>query len=119
MAKTADNRDPSAGLALVHRALDRVERSQTEALAAIDRTAERAASRDAAIVAETGLDPARLSLPHGEGGSGGPYIPVDLDPSAALDPALMRVARDVSTAERLRRSCPSCPCACRFPATRV
>jgi murein DD-endopeptidase MepM/ murein hydrolase activator NlpD len=103
VARTAGDLDPSAGLGLVDRALDQVERSQTEALAAIDRTAERAASRDAAIVAETGLDPARLSLPHGEGGSGGPYIPVDLDSSApALDPALLRVARDVSTAERLK-----------------
>jgi murein DD-endopeptidase MepM/ murein hydrolase activator NlpD len=103
VARTAGDLDPSAGLGLVDRALDQIEGNQTEALAAIDRTAERAASRDAAIVAETGLDPERLSLPRGEGGTGGPYIPVDLDPNAAtLDPALMRVARDVATAERLK-----------------
>jgi murein DD-endopeptidase MepM/ murein hydrolase activator NlpD len=99
----ADNLDPSARVALVDRALDRIESTQTKALAAIDRTAERTASRDAAIVAETGLDPARLSLPHGEGGVGGPYIPADLDPDAsALDPTVTRVARDVATAQRLK-----------------
>ena len=95
--------DPSARLALVDRSLDRIESSQTKALAAIDRAAERSATRNAAIVAETGLDPAKLSLPRGEGGVGGPYIPAEIDPSApALDPALARVARDVATAERLR-----------------
>ena len=99
----ADNLDPSARLALLDPSLDRIESSQTKALAAIDRIAERAASRDTAIVAETGLDPARLVLPHGEGGVGGPYIPAELDPNhPTLDPALMRVARDVATAERLK-----------------
>lgn len=99
----ADNLDPSARLALVDRSLDHVEGAQTQALAAIDRAAEHSASRDAAIVAETGLDPARLSPPHGQGGVGGPYIPAEIDSNAlALDPALTRVARDVATAERLK-----------------
>ena len=103
MPAAADKLDPSARLALVDRSLDRIESDQTKALAAIDRAAERSASRDAAIVAETGLDPAKLALPHGEGGVGGPYIPAELDPNAsALDPALMRVTRDVATAERLK-----------------
>ncbi|MBV9908488.1 MAG: M23 family metallopeptidase [Hyphomicrobiales bacterium] len=96
-----DNLDPSARLALVGRALDRIEGAQTKALATIDRVAQHSASRDAAIVAETGLDPAKLSLPHGQGGVGGPYIPVD--PNALPpDSALARVARDVATAERLK-----------------
>jgi murein DD-endopeptidase MepM/ murein hydrolase activator NlpD len=103
VAKAPENLDPSARLALVDRSLDGIEGEQTKALGAIDRAADRAASRNAAIVAETGLDPAKLYLPHGEGGMGGPYIPADLDPSApALDPALVRVARDVATAERLK-----------------
>jgi murein DD-endopeptidase MepM/ murein hydrolase activator NlpD len=98
-----DNLDPSARLALLDPSLDRVESNQTKALAAIDTAAERAASRDAAIVAETGLDPAKLVLPHGEGGVGGPYIPAEFDANApALDPALTHVARDVATAERLK-----------------
>jgi murein DD-endopeptidase MepM/ murein hydrolase activator NlpD len=99
----ADNLDPSERLALVDRALDRMEGSQTQALAAIDNAAQRSASRDGAIVAETGLDPAKLAPPHGEGGVGGPYIPVGIDPNApGLDRALARVARDVATAGRLK-----------------
>ncbi|MGB7975157.1 MAG: M23 family metallopeptidase [Roseiarcus sp.] len=101
VAASADNLDPLARVALVDHALDRIESVQTMALTALDRAAERSASRDAAIVAETGLDPAKLVLPHGEGGIGGPYIPADLD-SNAPDPALVRVARDVATAERLK-----------------
>ncbi len=103
VARAADNLDPSARLALVDRSLDRIESNQTKALAVIDRAAEHSATRNAAIVTETGLDPAKLSLPHGEGGVGGPYIPAEIDPNApSLDPALMRVARDVATAERLK-----------------
>jgi murein DD-endopeptidase MepM/ murein hydrolase activator NlpD len=103
VARATDNLDPSARLALVDPLLDRIEMSQTKALTAIDRAAERAASRDAAIVAETGLDPAKLVLPHGEGGVGGPFIPAEIGPDAlATDPALTRVARDVATAERLK-----------------
>jgi murein DD-endopeptidase MepM/ murein hydrolase activator NlpD len=101
--KTAQNDlDPSARLALVDRALDGVESGQTKTLAAIDRAAQRSASRNAAIVAETGLDAAKLAPPHGEGGVGGPYIPAGVDPdSRALDRALAPVARDVATAKRL------------------
>ena len=99
----ADNGDPSTRLAQVDRSLDRVENSQTKALATIDRVAERSASRDATIVGEAGLDPAKLSPPHEQGDVGGPYIPVEIDAHAlALDPALTRVARDVATAERLK-----------------
>ena len=99
----AENTDPAARLALVDHSLDRIESNQTKALAVIDRAAEHSAARDAAIVAETGLDPAKLSPPHGQGGVGGPYIPAQLDANApAPDPALMRVARDVATAERLK-----------------
>src|SRR3984957_19931241 len=102
IGREADNLDPSARLALLDPSLDRIESNQTTALSAIDRAAERAASRNAAIVAETGLDLARLVLPHGEGGVGAPYIPAEPDATApALDPPLARVARDVATAERL------------------
>jgi murein DD-endopeptidase MepM/ murein hydrolase activator NlpD len=99
----AENTDPAARLALADHSLDRIESNQTKALAVIDRAAEHSAARDAAIVAETGLDPAKLSLPHGQGGVGGPYLPAGIDPNApTLDPALSRVARDVATAERLK-----------------
>jgi murein DD-endopeptidase MepM/ murein hydrolase activator NlpD len=99
--RVEDNLDPSARLALVGRSLDRIESAQTKALAAVDRAAQRSASRDAAIVAEAGLDPAKLSAPRAQGGVGGPYIPVDPN-TLPLDSALARVARDVATAERLK-----------------
>ena len=98
-----DNLDPSARLALVNRSLDRIEGAEAKALAAVDRVARRSASRDAAIVAETGLDPTKLSPPPKQGGVGGPYIPAEIDSNAlALDPALTRIAGDVATAERLK-----------------
>ena len=98
-----DNLAPIARLALVDRSLDRVESSQTQALGAIDRAAERSAAHDAAIVAETGLDPTKLSPPHGAGGVGGPIVPAGIDPgSPAPDPALADVAHDVAAAERLK-----------------
>ena len=101
--RRADNLAPSARLALVGRSLDGVETGQTQALGAIDQAAERAAARDTAIVAETGLDPAKLSPPRGQGGVGGPYIPAGIEPDApALDPALAQAVRDVATAERLK-----------------
>jgi murein DD-endopeptidase MepM/ murein hydrolase activator NlpD len=101
VVEAGDNLDPSARLALVGRALDRIESAQTKALAAVDRVAQRSASRDAAIVAETGLDPAKLSLPREQGSVGGPYIPVDPN-TLPPDSTLARVARDVATAERLK-----------------
>ena len=101
VAGSADNLDSSARLAAVDRSLNQVEGAQTKALAAVDRVAQRSASRDAAIVAETGLDPAKLSVPREQGGVGGPFIPVDPN-TLPLDSTLARVARDVATAERLK-----------------
>ena len=83
---------------------------QMKALAVIDRTAEREAARDTAVVARTGLDPARLAAPHGAGGVGGPFIPAEVDPNApAFEHALAKAARDVATAERLKALMPFVP----------
>ena len=102
--------DAAARLALVDRSLDQMDSGQMKALAAIDRSAERAASRDAAIVARTGLDPAKLTAPHAEGGVGGPFVPAEVDPNApAFDQALTRAARDVAMAERLKALMPFMP----------
>ena len=107
---TADDLDPAARIAIIDHSLDRMDSGQMKALAAIDLSAARAASRDAAIVARTGLDPARLTPPHGESGVGGPFIPAEVDPNApAFDQALTRAARDLATAERLRALMPFMP----------
>jgi hypothetical protein len=51
-----------------------VDGGQMKALAAIDRSAASVASRDAAIVAKTGLDPAKLVSPRAQAGVGGPFF---------------------------------------------
>ena len=106
----ADDPDPAARLALINRSLERVDGGQMKALAAIDRSAASVAARDAAIVAKTGLDPAKLASPRAQAGVGGPFIPAEVDPNApAFDQTLSRVARDVATAERLRALMPFMP----------
>jgi murein DD-endopeptidase MepM/ murein hydrolase activator NlpD len=102
--------DAAARFAIIDRSLDRMDSGQMNALAVLDRSAARLASRDAAIVARTGLDPAKLVPPHGEGGVGGPFISAEVDPSdPAFEQALTRVTRDVATAERLKALMPFVP----------
>jgi hypothetical protein len=110
LGPASDDLDAAARLATIDRSLDRMDSGQMKALAAIDRPAARLASRDSAIVARTGLDPAKLVPPHGEGGVGGPFIPAEVDPNdPAFDQMLTRVARDVAGAERLKALMPFVP----------
>jgi murein DD-endopeptidase MepM/ murein hydrolase activator NlpD len=110
LTAAAENLGASARLGLIDRSLDDMESAQMTALAAIDRRAKRISARDEAIVAETGLDPARLAPPHGQGGVGGPYIPAEVDPKApAFDQTLARTAGDVAAAERLKALMPFVP----------
>ncbi len=102
--------DPAARLDLVGRSLDRLEGGLMTALAAIDRWASRASEGNAAVLAETGLDPVKLVEPKPLANAGGPFIPVDADPNApAFDRAAAHVARDVSFAERLKALMPFVP----------
>jgi len=106
----AEDLDPAARLANIVHSLDRMDSGQMKALAAIDQLAERSASRDAVVVAQTGHDPARLVPPHGEGGVGGPFIPAQVDPDdPAFGLALARVERDVAGAQRLKAVMPFVP----------
>ena len=110
LTSAAENLDASARLGLIDRSLDRMESDQLTALAAIDRRATRVTTRDEGIVGQTGLDPAKLSPPLGQGGVGGPYIPAEVDPKApAFDRALVHVARAVAAAERLEALMPFMP----------
>ena len=109
-AAIAENPDASARLGLIDGSLDRMESGQLTALTAIDRTATENSARDEGIVAKAGLDPAKLSPPHSEGGVGGPYIPAEVGSDApAFDRALARVARDVVTSDRLKALMPFMP----------
>jgi murein DD-endopeptidase MepM/ murein hydrolase activator NlpD len=97
-------------LDLVERSLDRIDGSQMITLARIDRSASQTSAREAAIVAETGLDPMMLAPPKAAAGAGGPYLPADLDPKApAFDLAAAHVARDVALAKRLKALMPFVP----------
>ena len=111
--QTAENDaslDPKARLDLIGRSLDRLEGGQMSALAAIDRLATRASSRDSAVLAATGLDPARLTATAPAAGVGGPYIPAEVDLNApAFDRALAAVERDVGAAARLKSLMPFMP----------
>ena len=110
LTAAAEHLDAAARSAIIDRSLDQMDSGQMKALAAIGRSAERAASRDAGIVAKIGLDPAKLAPPHGEGAVGGPFIPAEVDPNApAFDQALTRAARDVAMAERLKALMPFMP----------
>jgi murein DD-endopeptidase MepM/ murein hydrolase activator NlpD len=110
LTAAAENLGASARFSLIDRSLDDMEKNQMTALAAIDRQAKRISSRDEQIVAQTGLDPARLAPPHGQAGVGGPYIPAEVDPNApAFDQTLARAAGDVAAAERLNALMPFVP----------
>jgi murein DD-endopeptidase MepM/ murein hydrolase activator NlpD len=112
LASVAENPDVDAAarLDLIGRSLDRMESRQMTTLAAIDRTAAGASARDAAIVAEIGLDPTRLASPNHGGAVGGPYIPIEVDSKAPeFDRAAARAARDVAAAGRLKALMPFLP----------
>ncbi len=106
----ADDLDAAARLALINRSFEQMDNGQMKALAAIDQSAARSASRDAAIVARTGLDPAKLAPPRGESGVGGPFIPADAGTDgSAFNRSVARAARDLAMAERLKALMPFMP----------
>lgn len=97
------NLDPSTRLAFVDRSLDRIESGQMTTLAAVDRVATEAADRNAAILADVGLDAAKLTARGPTSNVGGPFVPLDVGSAAsAFDRAVARASRDVAFAAKLR-----------------
>jgi murein DD-endopeptidase MepM/ murein hydrolase activator NlpD len=102
--------DATARLGLISYSLDRVEHRQIAALDQISKVARGSAARLNAVVARAGLSVEELKPPQAAGGMGGPFIPVTVDPQApAFDQVVARAAREVETAERLRRLMPYLP----------
>ena len=104
------NLDPLTRLAFVDRSLDRIESGQMTALAAVDLVATEAAGHNTAILADVGLDAARLAARGPAADVGGPFVPLDAGPaSSAFDRAVTRASRDVAFAAKLRSVMPYVP----------
>jgi murein DD-endopeptidase MepM/ murein hydrolase activator NlpD len=104
------NIDAATRLSLIDHSLDRLERGQDAALGEITTAAQGTISRLTAVVAKTGLSPDALRLPEARGGVGGPFIPASTEFAApGADKALADAARDIRSAERLRRLMPFVP----------
>ena len=104
------NLDPSTRLAFVDRSLDRIESGQMTTLAAVDRAATETSDRDTAILADAGLDAAKLAARGPALNVGGPFVPLDVGPaSSAFDRAVARASRDVAFAAKLRALMPYVP----------
>jgi murein DD-endopeptidase MepM/ murein hydrolase activator NlpD len=104
------NLDAAARLSLISVSLDRVERRQATAVGEIAADARAGAARLSAVVARAGLAADTLVAPAAEGGVGGPFIPLSVDPGAPdFDKALADAARDVAKADRLGRLLPILP----------
>ena len=106
LAAAADNAalGAPARLGLIDYSLDRVERSQIASLAKIADSARASSARLDAVIARTGIASENLAVPGDSAAVGGPFIPLDVDPTApAYDKAVARAARDVAQAEKLRR----------------
>ena len=79
-------------------------------LAAVDRVATKAADRDTAILADVGLDAAKLAARGPASNVGGPFVPIDGGPAAsAFGRAVARASRDVAFAAKLRALMPYVP----------
>ena len=95
--------EPATRLAFVDRSLDRIEGGQMSTLATVDRAAAASAARDAAILADAGLDAERGSAAGPQGAVGGPFVPLAAAPGApAFDRAAARASRDLAFAAKLR-----------------
>ena len=102
--------DAATRLGLIDHSLDRVERGQDAALGEITTAARGTVSRLSAVVARTGLSPDALRPGDARGGVGGPFIPASPDAAPArADKAVAEAAREVQSAERLRRLIPFVP----------
>lgn len=111
LASAADADMPTgARLDMLAASLDRIERRQVGALAALARPAAQKAERLEAVIAETGLSAARLKPPAASSGMGGPFIPVHIQPgNSPFERELSKVQGAFQALDRLRRTLPYVP----------
>ena len=112
VAEAADADMPTtARIELIAASLDRIERRQVTALAALAAPAKRKAEQLESVIAATGLSPARLKPPaSAKPAVGGPFIPADVDgKGSAFERQLASVQGAFASLDRIRRVLPYVP----------
>lgn len=103
--KLARDINVNATIANLQTALDRTEQGQMAALSRAETTASARVRRMKGLVADLGLNAARLEADLPRGGVGGPYVPVKLGAHAGpFEQQLYRVNVSRAEAERLSRT---------------
>lgn len=100
-----------ARIELLAASLDRIERRQVEALAALAAPAARKAEQLESVISETGLSAARLKPPSSASSAvGGPFIPADVNPDGSpFERQLSKVQAAFVALDRVRRVLPYVP----------
>ena len=112
LAHAADADMPTdARIELLAASLDRIERKQVDALAALAGPAQRKAEQLESVIAETGLSASRLKAPDSaKTAMGGPFIPAGLDDRGTpFERQLARVQDAFVALDRIRRVLPYVP----------
>ncbi len=109
-AADADMSTP-ARIELLAASLDRIERKQVEALAALAGPAQRKAEALEAVIAETGLSASRLKAPEGaKTAMGGPFVPAGVNANGTpFERQLAKVQGAFVALDRIRRVLPYVP----------
>lgn len=106
MMAAAENRElnASARLGLIEFSLDAVERAQMQSLAGVTLKARSVKTRINSVFARAGLSSDQFVASSKEGGVGGPFIPIEVDPHAPpFDKAAAEATREVAVAATLRK----------------
>lgn len=112
LAEAADaEMSTHARIELLAASLDRIERQQVSALAALAGPAQRKAEQLEAVIAETGLAASRLKAPESaKAAVGGPFVPATLEGSATpFERQLAKVQGAFVALDRIRRVLPYVP----------
>jgi murein DD-endopeptidase MepM/ murein hydrolase activator NlpD len=113
LSAAANNPDVAAPtrLSLISYSLDRMEKRQIATLDRIGAAAGATISRLRGVMAEAGVSSDRLTTaPAAKGGTGGPYIPVKVDPGAPpFEKAAAGVERELIAQDALRKVIPFMP----------
>jgi murein DD-endopeptidase MepM/ murein hydrolase activator NlpD len=116
-----ETREQKIGGAIVSltRAIDQTQTMQVNAVSDLETILTQATSRYRAVIADTHLDPDRLTAPVTvQPAQGGPFIPVNIDPKAgAFEAAVFRIQPKISQFARLKNAVYALPLHRPMPAS--